>query len=588
MAQTPAPTKAELVRSFSNASAEDQPIGTLALKDLPERHFREVVDSHNAKVDQAQRSLSSDQQSARYQLEQAKITTFAEFQNNLVDKLARARISAEHRKPRDFYVYRRWVLDQPPISTLFRETFFASKHKTFIPKKHRALHAFAVGGSGSGKTETLNLLAATAKLDPSSGLDRRTSLVIIDPHGDFAKHVAKQKHYWSDYESYPDDPDLIYVDPLLAKGSSAAPTINPFDVSGRVRTELELEKLAQQITSVFQSLVVGDAQLSVNMKTLLAPCIAVLLHRTGSTLFDLLRFMHTDAEIHRDLLRLGRDSNNPGQQHFFEHSFSEKRWSPTKGALSTKIQSLLNNQVFASFIARPNSTIDLERALNTGRSLVLNCAKGSVGEEISEAMGRFVVALALATAFNREQIPEQTRTPTWLIIDEAQNFVSPEIKTILAEARKYKLHLTLATQVVGQDMDTQLTDIVLGNTAVQMVGRSGSKSRSIMATEMGISPDALEGLGVGEFVVQCGDQPPLRMSMRSDLVGERNHMSDSQWAQLRRVMLSRYYRKPGRPDRSESRLPKHQQGVDPSSSPSTTTQSSDGPKYAKTNPFAQS
>jgi hypothetical protein len=151
------------------------------------------------------------------------------------------------------------------------------------------------------------------------------------------------------------------------------------------------------------------------METLLLPCLTVLLNRSDSTLFDLLRFMNDERNT--DLVELGKNSKNKSHALFFKEKFHETNLKPTKQSISIKTQSLLHNEVFANIIARPKSTIDLKNAIESGKAIIINCAKGNLGDQISEAFGRFIVALISNIAISRTQ-KETEKIPIDLIIDE--------------------------------------------------------------------------------------------------------------------------------------------------------------------------
>lgn len=564
-------SKADLVRQFWGLSADDEPLGRVALYALPERFFRQVVAQHNLAVDALGERLTS-RRGLACEVTRLRVTSFEEYQKLIDDPDRRRTVPPEHRKLRDFEVYRQWVLAQAPIATVFRKTFMSSLFGSAIPEQSRRRHTFLVGQSGSGKSEVLKLLALSSKLQGGE-VQRDRSVVVIDPHGDLVQQIARKEAFARDFEKHPEDPDLIVIDPFFAARSGRYPTLNPLDLSGRSRSPAEIEKLAQQLSRVIESLVTkGDQTLSANMETLLIPCLTVLLCRPGSTLFDLLRFF--SDERNEDLVELGKSSLNAGHRFFFEESFGEGRFGPTKGALSTKIQSLLNNEIFARVLAEPRSTLDLEAALEAGKTILVDCSVGKLGPQTSEALGRFVVGMILANALSRAE-GKSSRTPIWLFLDEAQTFVSDEIKVILTEARKYGLHLTLATQVVGQDMSPAFQRIVLGNTAVKMLGAAGADSQALLAKEMRIPVSLLQDLSVGEFVVKAGEKPPLRMRMRADFLGWRGSMKPDQWKALRRRMVERYYREVDLNSEARERKDLRDEIV----APVATTARGDRPKY---------
>ncbi len=562
-------SKSEFIAGLLGPSTRDQSLGSLVLADLPERYFRQVIEVHNERVSsRLKRIKPGSYPELESEVRGLLIPTYGQFHEALdAGSWQHEAVPAQFRKRNDFETYRRWILQANPIKTHFSEVFCEQQFDAFIPERYRRKHCFVVGKSGSGKSETLKLLALTTKRGEDGRPRRDVSLVLIDPHGDLAEELVRQRLYYDALTT--DNDELVYIDPLLGSSRGLYPTLNPFDLGNRKYGELQIERTAQQLARVFQTLVGGEGTLTLNMETLLLPCLTVLLKRPGSTLFDLLRFL--DDESNEDLVGLGLKSDNEAHRHFFESLFPQKRFSVTKGSIATKVQSLLNTKAFAKFLARPSSTVDLEEALNSGKTIIVNCASGRVGNQVSEAIGRFVVGMVLSIALSRAEQPKASRLPIWMVIDEAQNFISDEIKTILAEARKYALHLTLATQVVGQDMSPQLNKIVLGNTDVKMVGHAGADSQAAMSREMGLGAGMLSGMRVGEFVVQCGARPAIRMRMSAEYVGDRHRVDDTAWRFIQQTMLARHYA----PDTASKGRDSSEAKVAPDARP----------KFEETNPF---
>jgi len=65
-------------------------------------------------------------------------------------------------------------------------------------------------------------------------------------------------------------------------------------------------------------------------------------------------------------------------------------------------------------------------------------------------------------AMSRASIPEKDRKDFYLYVDEFQNFATEALSTILSEARKYRLNLTMANQYIAQ-MPDEVRDAVFGN-----------------------------------------------------------------------------------------------------------------------------
>ena len=72
--------------------------------------------------------------------------------------------------------------------------------------------------------------------------------------------------------------------------------------------------------------------------------------------------------------------------------------------------------------------------------------------------------------------------PFYLHIDEFQNVSTPSIASILSEARKYKLSLTMAHQFIAQ-LDQNIKDAVFGNVGSMAVFRVGSDDAQFLEAQ---------------------------------------------------------------------------------------------------------
>ncbi|MEP2716239.1 type IV secretion system DNA-binding domain-containing protein [Pseudophaeobacter sp.] len=383
-------------------------------------------------------------------------------------------------------------------------------------------HAYITGGSGSGKTELLKQLihAAYHRFDEAT--------IVIDPHGDLAEQVA----HW---EMFVDDDRLIYIDPYFEEEHVPAfnPLIVPEDTSMQQR-----EVIAQQLVNAFEQLLKGSSgdSLTVNMRTVLMPCILTLLDQQGSTLADLQRFMND--RLNEDLIALGEQSNRRAIRDFFKYDFSgDPTLRPSKSAISRKLQSLFNTFAFDEVVNSPVS-LDLEAAINQGKVILFNLSKGRMGDEASEAFGRLVVAAVQGLALRRADIPEDQRTPINLFIDECQNYIAPATMQILEEARKYGVSLTLAQQVVGRGMSSEMQTVVLNNTNVKAAGRTPEDDK--LAKILGKTQADVQALQTGHFWMKVGNGSTFKLEANSDLVGDDVSMTPDQWAAIKQQQLRHY------------------------------------------------
>lgn len=418
--------------------------------------------------------------------------------------------------------------------------------KKYFPLSVMRRHGFIVAKSGSGKSELLKLLLIAIMWEYLH-LNRKRSVVLIDPHGDVADECARQRMFFRDYAHSKRcgiEPDLVFISLGLAK--SSFPTLNPFDIRSKGYGPHQIEVMAQYLTGAFTAMLSkGDVRLSLQMKTLLTPMFSVLLQRsltgdTPSTFFDLERFL--DDTRNEDLITAGMRSDHEGIRRFFEHLFGDPKFQPTKFSLRVKLASLLNTHSFARLLAQEHSSWDLESLMNGGNTIIIDASKSMLGEEVSEIYGRTITALAQSYAFMRGG--RTKRTPTFMIIDEAASFVSEDLKTILSQARKFGLHLILANQIARQGgIGTEFHETIMGNTALKVVGTAGSTTRRLMARECETHEDTFRDLRVGEFAVKANGSALVRVKLPEYWLGNRNAMSNRQWQEIKLWMLREYYQK---------------------------------------------
>jgi len=99
-----------------------------------------------------------------------------------------------------------------------------------------------------------------------------------------------------------------------------------------------------------------------------------------------------------------------------------------------------------------------------GKILIVNLAKGKVGDEPSKILGGMISSGIQQASLARADTPMEKRYPFHFYVDEFQNYVTPAFETILSESAKYKLFLTLAHQTLGQ-LPSSMEHAIFGNIA---------------------------------------------------------------------------------------------------------------------------
>ncbi|NVJ92346.1 MAG: DUF87 domain-containing protein [Methylocystaceae bacterium] len=398
-----------------------------------------------------------------------------------------------------------------------------------VREEDRKRHTYIVGGTGSGKSELIKLLANNDIVRGGS------SVVIIDPHGDLVEQIARLQHLQNEEHTK----RVIYIDPFLH--GDHMPVLNPLDCAGT--TAQEREVIADQLVNAFEELLKGSSgnTLSLNMRALLKPCFLVLLDAGNADLMDLQDFLNDDYNA--EWVELGKRSNRRTVSSFFDKEFHNSSFQTSKESLRNKLQSLFSSSAFCDLV-NGKSTVDLKQAIDDRSIILFNLSKGRIGTDASEALGRFVIASLKGIAMRRANMPEEQRIPIHLYIDECQNYIGPSIQTIVAETRKYKLHLTLAQQIAGDGMGSDLKQVVFNNTQVNFAGRT--KKDSNMPQILGVSIEDLQGLATGQFYCRIGSNPSIKMKAYSHLQDKQLYITDDDWRAFVAAQWCKCYRPIGR------------------------------------------
>jgi len=99
-----------------------------------------------------------------------------------------------------------------------------------------------------------------------------------------------------------------------------------------------------------------------------------------------------------------------------------------------------------NIVGQTKSSLDFGFVMDQKRILLANLSKGKIGEDKSNLLGSTIVTKMYLAALERQSLPEEMRRDFYLYIDEFQSFSTDIFPSILSEARKYRLNLTIAHQ----------------------------------------------------------------------------------------------------------------------------------------------
>lgn len=345
-----------------------------------------------------------------------------------------------------------------------RPSFFAktnhhhSGRPVGIQQSDRLSHMYVLGKTGTGKS---TLLETLVRQDVSAG----RGFALIDPHGDLAERV------WAElpeparervtYLNAPDPQQPFGYNPLRR----VRPDRIPLAASGMIET---LRKLWPNAWGV-------------RMEHVLRNSLYALLERDDATLPDILR-LFADKAYRK---AVARNIDNPVVKTFWTKEFENypaRLRAEAVVPIQNKLGALLADPTLFRILAGPVMDLRLRPLMDDGRGLIVNLARGRLGEDACVILGGLFVSTLSLAAFSRADSPAEARRPFFLYVDEFQSFTTLAFVNMMAELRKYGVGLTLANQHLDQ-MAPELRSAVLGNAGTLISFRVGSIDALDLARE---------------------------------------------------------------------------------------------------------
>jgi len=337
-----------------------------------------------------------------------------------------------------------------------------------------AVTCYTIGQTGVGKS---TLLKTFMREDMEHG----EGFALLDPHGDLAKEVAA-------LVPLSRRSDLIYLD---VPDESLAWHFNPFKGVPEKRRALA----AAGMVEVFKKLWLDDW--GPRLEHLLRNVVCTLLEAGDATLGDIPRLL-LEKDFRAPIVR--RVSNGVVRD-FWEREYAG--YSPAFRAVVTapllnKVAAFLIDPRLNSILTDRTSSLDLRQLMDDGKILVVNLAKGRLGEGPASLLGSLLVSHLSLAALERADQPEEARRDFYLYLDEFHTFSTLTLATMLSELRKYRLNLTLAHQYLGQ-LEPEIRDAVFGNAGTFIAFRVGALDAPTVAKELSPRFEAKDLISLPNF-----------------------------------------------------------------------------------------
>jgi hypothetical protein len=354
------------------------------------------------------------------------------------------------------------------ISAFGMTNFRGINHQFGMLRYDRSRHVYIIGQTGAGKSGTLELFAL-------SDIFHGHGYAIIDPHGDFAINNMR-------FIPGSRLEDVVYFNPA----DTAYPLgFNPLEVTDpSMKTNISSE-----VIGVMKRMF-GESW-GPRLEYILRYTILALLDRPNATMLDITRML-TDKKFRKDTLSYSTDTVVLQFWNVEFASWNEKFQSEAIAPVLNKVGAFTANPIIRNIIGQPKSTFNIRKIMDEGKILIVNLSKGLIGEDNAAILGSFLVTKIQLAAMSRQDIPNiEDRKPFYLYVDEFQNFATDSFATILSEARKYGLNLTVANQYISQMSDT-VRDAVFGNVGTIITFRVSADDAPILAKQFEPNFEALD------------------------------------------------------------------------------------------------
>jgi len=320
----------------------------------------------------------------------------------------------------------------------------------------RLRHCYVIGQTGTGKTGLIKNMII-------QDIENGEGVAFIDPHGndieDVLAAIPKERMK-----------DVIYFDPAF----TARPMgLNMLEYD---RTKPEMKTfVVDEVYGIFRKLYADVPEAFGPMfEQYYRNAVQLVVEDpdSGSTFVEVAR-VFADKTF-RDL-KLSR-CPNPIVVQFWrkiaEAADGEASLGNVAPYITSKFDVFLANDIMRPIVSQEKSSFDFRQIMDGKKIFLANLSKGRLGERNTSLLGLILVSKFLQAAFSR--VDTRGDLPVfYMYIDEFQNFATPSIATILSEARKYKLSLTIAHQFIAQ-LEENIRDAVIGNVGTKISMRIGT------------------------------------------------------------------------------------------------------------------
>lgn len=337
----------------------------------------------------------------------------------------------------------------PELLTTFGLTSFRNQRTKFgIKALDRMLHFYIIGKTGTGKSTLIeNMIYDDIK--------EGRGVAVVDPHGELIDHILN---------FIPEEriKDVVYFNPDDREHPLA------FNLLENVDEDMQ-SIVASGLMSIFTKLWANVW--SARMEYILRNAILAALAVPNATLLSIMRILN-DPAYRKYALSYVTD---PVVKDFFFNEYDKydaKFRQEAIAPIQNKVGQFLSSSTIRNLVGQPKSTFNVSEVMDSGKIFLVNLSIGRIGEDNSKLLGSMMITKIQLAAMGRARLQASERRPFYLYVDEFQNFATDSFATILSEARKYNLGLTLVNQYIAQIPEV-VADAIFGNVGSMVSFRVG-------------------------------------------------------------------------------------------------------------------
>lgn len=397
---------------------------------------------------------------------------------------------------------------QIPTSGLYlgKSSFRGITRPVFISPSDRERHMYIVGRTGTGKTEFLRTMIL-------QDIREGRGVALIDPHDlaeDLLGFIPPERAE-----------DVIFFDPSDEAWPMGLNLIEAKNDQERHMATNAVIGMMYKLYDPHKTGIIGPRFEHAIRNAMLTVMDAI----PGGTFIEVVQSLQRPEFVQEMLPRI----SDPLVRRYWTDQIaqtSDFHKSEVLDYIVSKFGRFVTNKTIRNIIGQNKSAFDFRKVMDEGKILIINLSKGRMGEENSNFLGLVLVPRLLAAAMSRADVPEAQRKPFYMYVDEFQNYATPDFATILSEARKYKLNLTVANQFTSQ-MDDEVKNAVFGNVGTLISFRVGVADAGYLQHEFAPVFNEADLLNIERFhvyaktIVKNEPVQPFSMDITKDMTAER-------------------------------------------------------------------